>query len=364
MTRLALLSLLLLAAARAEEAAASEDGYSSEYSGAGEGDKSGEGGGADGTSGKTRKELASQYEYCKSDDCYELLGVTKESKLPAIKKVYRKLAAEYHPDKCASGDVEVCKEKFPKYANAYEILTNSEMRANYDYVMDNPHEFPGFWIKYPRFKFAPQSDLRLVLLMTILGFGGVQYYIKKARYEQDIESLKRDPRSRYQERLKEVLAKSGSSSPSKSAKHNKTGGKDKSDELEKKKKEAMALLDAEIAEELPPPPSIADNIAVDVFKLPVTTLGLVLWVVSGGMSAPDYKTRKALGMSASEWADLGEESQKEFLEMELWVADNLAAYEEEERRAAAAGEKTGKQKREARQRKREKRNPSAPDLGD
>jgi DnaJ-class molecular chaperone len=48
------------------------------------------------------------------------------------------LAAEWHPDKCPGGDVEKCREEFPKYANAYEILSNSEMRKNYDYVLANP----------------------------------------------------------------------------------------------------------------------------------------------------------------------------------------------------------------------------------
>ena len=56
----------------------------------------------------------------------------------AVKRAYRRLAAEFHPDKCPGGDIEKCREVFPKYANAYEILSSSEMRKNYDYVLANP----------------------------------------------------------------------------------------------------------------------------------------------------------------------------------------------------------------------------------
>ena len=364
-SRLAFATLVLFAAARAEEEAATDSGYSSEYSTAGEGTgaNGGSSEGAAGKSSKTRKELAEQYKYCEYDNCYELLGVNPESGPIPIKRAYRRLAAEYHPDKCPSGDIEMCREVFPKYANAYEVLSNSEMRKNYDYVLANPYEFPGFYLRYSRPKYAPKSDLRFVLLMTVLGFAGVQYYIKKTIYEQDLERIKKDPRARYQERLKEVMARSGNSSPSKLGSAKNKGGP-KGEDLEKRKKEAMAILDAELASELPPPPSVADNIAVDLFKLPLTLTYTALWVLKGGMREPAYMTRKALGMSAAEWGDLADEEQEELVGQELWVADKLAAYQEEERRAAAQGERSGKQKREARQRKREKRNPSAPVIED
>jgi len=118
---------------------------------------------------------------------------------------------------------------------------------------------------------------------------------------------------------------------------------------EQKKKAAMAQLEREMAEELNiTPPTLADNIAVSIFKLPLTVTSSTLWLLSGGMSAPDYKTRRALGLSAAEFAAYSEEEQAELVESELWVPDNLAAYEAQFAESDRGKAKTGKQKREAR----------------
>lgn len=58
---------------------------------------------------------------------YEILGVSQESSEEEIKKAYRKLAVEYHPDKNPQG-----KEKFQEINEAYENLGNSEKRKQYD----------------------------------------------------------------------------------------------------------------------------------------------------------------------------------------------------------------------------------------
>lgn len=318
--------------------------------------------------GKTRKELAEGKSYCEYDNCYELLGVTPESGPIPIKRAYRRLAAEWHPDKCASGDIAKCREVFPKYANAYEVLSNSEMRKNYDYVLANPYEFPGFYLRYSRPKYAPKSDLRTVLVLTLLAAAGVQYLIKHSMYEQALAAVKKDPRMRYNERVKEIMTRmEKSSTPKKlpsggargdagSTKHNKT----KAEEAEKKRKAAEEQLELELASELPPPPSFYDNIAVDAFKAPLTLTYSVLWVIGGGMREPGYRTRKALGMSAAEWADVDEAEQAELVGRELWISENLEAYEEEIAAADAKGKgpKSGKEKREQRARKKQLRNPS------
>lgn len=65
-----------------------------------------------------------------SRDFYEILGVTKDANADAIKKAYRKLAMQYHPDK-NPGNKEA-EEKFKEAAEAYEVLGDSEKRAKYD----------------------------------------------------------------------------------------------------------------------------------------------------------------------------------------------------------------------------------------
>jgi molecular chaperone DnaJ len=63
-------------------------------------------------------------------DYYEILGVTKASTQEEIKKAYRKVAIQFHPDK--NPDNKEAEEKFKEAAEAYEILSNAEKRANYD----------------------------------------------------------------------------------------------------------------------------------------------------------------------------------------------------------------------------------------
>lgn len=63
-------------------------------------------------------------------DCYEVLGVSRDADGDAIKKAYRKLAMQYHPDK--NPDNKEAEEKFKEAAEAYDILSTPEKRAQYD----------------------------------------------------------------------------------------------------------------------------------------------------------------------------------------------------------------------------------------
>ena len=65
-----------------------------------------------------------------AEDYYTVLNVTKRASQDELKKAYRKLAIQWHPDK-NKGD-SAAEEKFKKISEAYDVLSDTEKRARYD----------------------------------------------------------------------------------------------------------------------------------------------------------------------------------------------------------------------------------------
>ncbi|MFY7898677.1 MAG: molecular chaperone DnaJ [Chitinophagaceae bacterium] len=72
--------------------------------------------------------------FCRQDvmkrDFYEILGVSKSASADEIKKAYRKVAMQYHPDR-NPGD-KAAEDKFKEAAEAYEVLSDADKKAKYD----------------------------------------------------------------------------------------------------------------------------------------------------------------------------------------------------------------------------------------
>jgi len=89
-------------------------------------------------------------------DYYEILGINRKADEKEIKKAYRRLAKQYHPD-TYKGDKKEAEEKFKEISEAYEVLIDKDKRAKYDQighrVVDEAFGSEGFnWNNFTHYR--------------------------------------------------------------------------------------------------------------------------------------------------------------------------------------------------------------------
>ncbi len=118
-------------------------------------------------------------------DYYEVLGVEKTATADEIKKAYRKLAKEHHPDK--GGDTEI----FQEISEAYEVLSDVDKRQRYDQYghdgahagsgMDNPFDFmQSFFRQQQQVHMGPDMYLSIRVTLEEI-FNGITKNYKYTR---------------------------------------------------------------------------------------------------------------------------------------------------------------------------------------
>ncbi len=122
-------------------------------------------------------------------DYYRVLGVEKNASMEDIKKAFRKLAHQFHPDK-PTGNAE----KFKEVNEAYQVLGDSEKRRTYDQFgaaafdgsAGGNQGFSGFSGGFSGFQSAGFEDLG-DLFGNMFGFGGARGGRRRERRGSDIQ---------------------------------------------------------------------------------------------------------------------------------------------------------------------------------
>ena len=118
-------------------------------------------------------------------DYYKILGVDRNASQEEIKKAYRRLAMQYHPDRNPGREKEA-NEKFKEINEAYEVLGDPEKRRRYDMygtvgtgdIFGSPYTYTGFEEVLRDFS---QGGLGFDFLKDI--FDGFEFFTKPGRVE-------------------------------------------------------------------------------------------------------------------------------------------------------------------------------------
>ena len=117
-------------------------------------------------------------------DYYDSLGVKKDASAEDIKKSYRKLAKELHPD--ANPDNKEAEERFKEVSEAYEHLSNPEKKENYDRFghtngRQQQQSYASSGFRFPKQTFRGQDMVLTVKLTLDEIFKGVKKTYKYKR---------------------------------------------------------------------------------------------------------------------------------------------------------------------------------------
>ncbi|XP_013793937.1 dnaJ homolog subfamily C member 25 homolog [Limulus polyphemus] len=273
--------------------------------------------------------------YCGKENCYDVLGVPRESSKSDIARAYRRLARKYHPDMHRSTEAKKkAEERFTQLATAYEILRDEESRADYDYMLDNPDEVYRHYYRYYRRRVAPKVDVRIVLAVTITVISVVQYWGAWSRYKAAVDYLVTVPK--YRLKAVDIAKQEGLLNSSK-----------KKDRRPKEviKEEEEAILKKVLEEKVDikggySKPSIKDILWIQLILLPYTIGAYIVWYFKWvwkfnickeefGEEEKFYLIRKKLKCNESQWNSIEEEEKLFYLKKELWKEENFKVWKKQ-----------------------------------
>jgi DnaJ domain len=124
--------------------------------------------------------------FCGKMSCYDVLNITRKSPPREVKRAYRRLSLENHPDKNKADNAT---KIFKRIAKAYEVLIGNESRPLFDYYLDHPRDY--FKVSgHHYFRNLPKSDVRLVIFLVACLLSWFFYVMQNQKYEAAMKSIK------------------------------------------------------------------------------------------------------------------------------------------------------------------------------
>lgn len=279
--------------------------------------------------------------YCGKENCYDVLGITRETSKSEISKSYRRLAKVHHPDMHRDPEAKKeAEERFKMIATAYEILRDDESRSDYDYMLDNPSEYYAHYYRYYKRRVAPKVNVWLVIVVTISVISVIQYYSACQRYESAIKYFATEPKYRHKAmdmiQSDEVYKQRISSQKKERKKMSKS----------EQKEEMEQLIRTVIADKMDikggyAKPSIVDILWIQLLISPYTLIKYIFWYLNWiwrfnilkqpyGREQQLYLIRKNMGMGEHQFNAQEDTKIEEYLELELWDKELFKAWKEEQ----------------------------------
>jgi len=333
--------------------------------------------------------------FCGEYDCYKILDFDYETwgrRPPTRKELtqsYRHMSKIWHPDKNKD---KGAKDRFLKINKAYEVLTNSKLRKEYDHMRERPDDYFKKYGSTVLYHYAPKSDTAVVIII-LLTFGcAFTWFAQKQKWQHVANKVIKDAvdglRSReggssesIQVRQKaEIILRNlkekepkdnGCTISDRVTTNGKTKSKSKvkmtKKEIKEKEKEELRPLIVELVNEFQDfgagfhQPTWRDLLIFKLVNWPFTLVKSLVWETKYyirrmgrfelNVNEREILTKRAVGDIA--WTAASVEGRDEMLKRELWVMSN---FEEWQKLVELRQLNSGELKRLTRYKKKRKEN--------
>lgn len=290
--------------------------------------------------------------YCGLENCYDVLGVTKDTTRDELTRSYRNLARKHHPDRYFKEDEKAeATEKFRLIATAYEVLKDDESRKDYNDMLENPDHYLQHYYRYYRRVYTRRVDVHWVILGTITVISLLQYFTSTSTYKKAIDNCcSKDSKPwRYAKRIAQERGLLPINL--KKLRKDSSGSKKNRSQSKAEMREMEEMIIRQIIEEnvdqilIIEKPELKNILWIQIFLLPITLYKYISWClhwmyhydIKGeeySREDKEYLICKLFGLNQKVLEH--KYGMENLLKRELWKKENFCGLQQAEIRAQVA----------------------------